>query len=214
MDFLFELRKPVADKLIWEIKMSKKCCGIIYSDDEKVCKICGKPLVEGAAHENNEEFNIDDITAMLDKITKDIGGDADTVEPDAGETGTEAACIAGEGKDITDEAPEDDGWVTVEAPKPEKKADKPKKNENEKASKGLKMAGILFLTLAVLGFVLVGLCVYFMVFNPYYDKNGEHYPLNYPQISSASDAYEMSDMLELMTDTDASPSDAEAKEGE
>ncbi len=198
--------------------MSKKCCGIIYSDEEQVCKICGKPLGEEIAHENNEEFNIDDITAMLDKITKDIGGGADAVETDAGEISPETADIAGKGKDITDEASEDDGWVTVEAPKSEnksdKKADKPKKNENEKASKGLKAAGILFLTLAVLGFVLIGLCVYFMVFNPYYDKNGEHYSLNYPQISSASDAYEMSDMLELMTDTDASPSDAEAKEGE
>lgn len=193
--------------------MSKKCCGIIYSDEEQVCKICGKPLEE-TAHENNEEFNIDDITAMLDKITRDIGGGTDAVEPDAVEISPEAADIPDKGKDITDEASEDDGWVTVEAPKPEKKADKPKKNENEKASKGLKAAGTLFLTLAVLGFVLVGLCVYFMVFNPYYDKNGEHYPLNYPQISSASDAYEMSDMLELMTDTDASPSDAEAKEGE
>ncbi|MBD5097440.1 MAG: hypothetical protein HDT40_10740 [Lachnospiraceae bacterium] len=194
--------------------MSKKCCGIIYSDDEQVCKICGKPLNEEIAHENNEEFNIDDITAMLDKISKDIGGDDEAVETDTGETGMENADIPDKGEDITDETSENDGWVTVEAPKSEKKADKPKKNENEKASKGLKTAGILFLTLAVLGFVLVGLCVYFMVFNPYYDKNGEHYPLNYPQISSASDAYEMSDMLELMTDTDASPSDAEAKEGE
>ena len=197
--------------------MSKKCCGIIYSDEEQVCKICGKPLEE-TAHENNEEFNIDDITAMLDKITKDIGGGADAVATDTGEISTETADIADKGKDITDEASDDDGWVTVDAPKAEKKAekkaDKPKKNENEKASKGLKAAGIMFLTLAVLGFVLIGLCVYFMVFNPYYDKNGEHYPLNYPHISSASDAYEMSDMLELMTDTDASPSDAEAKEGE
>lgn len=197
--------------------MSKKCCGIIYSDEEQVCKICGKPLEE-TAHENDEEFNIDDITAMLDKITKDIGGGADAVATDTSEINTETADIADKGKDITDEASDDDGWVTVDAPKAEKKAekkaDKPKKNENEKASKGLKTAGIMFLTLAVLGFMLIGLCVYFMVFNPYYDKNGEHYPLNYPHISSASDAYEMSDMLELMTDTDASPSDAEAKEGE
>ncbi len=196
--------------------MSKKCCGIIYSDEEQVCKICGKPLVEENTRENNEEFNIDDITAMLDQITKDIGGDTDAAEPDIGgsETKTKADADADKGEAVSDEASEDDGWVTVEAPKSEKKAEKPKKNENEKASKGLKAAGIAFLTLAVLGLLLVGLCVYFMVINPYYDKNGEHYALNYPQISSASDAYEMSDMLELMTDTDASPSDAEAKEGE
>lgn len=199
--------------------MSKKCCGIIYSDDEQVCKICGKPLVEENAHENNEEFNIDDITAMLDKINRDIGGDSyavetDVGETDMGETGMEAADVADKDEAVADEASEDDGWVTVEAPKSEKKADKPKKNENEKASKGLKAAGIFFLTLAVLGFALVGMCVYFMVVNPYYDKNSKHYPLDYPQISSASDAYEMSDMLELMTDTDAFPSDAEAKEGE
>lgn len=193
--------------------MSKKCCGIIYSDDEKVCKICGKPLTEGNTPEDNEEFNIDDITAMLDQITKDIGGETDSAEPD-GDRSPDTADSAGKEEAVTDEASEDDGWVTVETPKSEKKEDKPKKNENEKASKGLKAAGTLFLTLAVLGLALVGLCVYFMVIHPYYDKNGEHYPLNYPQISSASDAYEMSDMLELMTDTDASPSDAEAKEGE
>ncbi|MCM1170877.1 MAG: hypothetical protein NC393_02000 [Clostridium sp.] len=194
--------------------MSKKCCGIIYSDDEKVCKICGKPLVDENAHENNEEFNIDDITAMLDKINKDIGGDVDDAKADTDEISLEAVDSLDKGEAVVDEAPEDDGWVTVDAPRSEKKTDKPKKNENEKASKGLKAAGILFLTLAILGFALVGLCVYFMVFHPYYDKNGEHYALKYPQISSASDAYEMSDMLELMTDTDASPSDADAKEGE
>ncbi|MCM1287154.1 MAG: hypothetical protein NC240_02500 [Clostridium sp.] len=193
--------------------MSKKCCGIIYSDDEKICKICGKPLVDENAHENNEEFNIDDITAMLDKINKDIGGDDDDAKTDTGEISLEAADID-KGEAVVDEVPEDDGWVTVDAPRSEKKTDKPKKNENGKASKGLKAAGILFLTLAILGLVLVGLCVYFMVFRPYYDKNGEQYSLNYQQISSASDAYEMSDMLELMTGTDASPSDADAKEGE
>ena len=79
---------------------------------------------------------------MLDKINRDIGGDSyavetDVGETDMGETGMEAADVADKDEAVADEASEDDGWVTVEAPKSEKKADKPKKNENEKASKGL-----------------------------------------------------------------------------
>lgn len=216
--------------------MSKKCCGIIYSDNDKVCKICGKPLTD-----DEKDLDIDDITAMVDKITKEAEGignekasedayeDADAFDAEAEETET-----------LTEnETPED---VTEEKKSP--KADMPEKKkavsenppemsatveealserlQKDKASKGIKAAGVLFMTLSIVGLALVGLCVYSMVFNPYYDKNDEHFPLDYPEISSASDAYEMSEKLELMTATDASATDAvtddasntDAEEGE
>lgn len=212
--------------------MSKKCCGIIYSDNDKVCKICGKPLTD-----DEKDLDIDDITAMVDKITKEAEGignekaaeDADAFDAEAEETET-----------LTEnETPED---VTEEKKPP--KADMPEKKkavsenppemsatveealserlQKDKASKGIKAAGVLFMTLSIVGLALVGLCVYSMVFNPYYDKNDEHFPLDYPEISSASDAYEMSEKLELMTATDASATDAvtddasntDAEEGE
>ena len=50
--------------------MSKKCCGITYTDDETVCKICGKPLVEDIQDEEYkrmlEETNkvVEDVLRM------------------------------------------------------------------------------------------------------------------------------------------------------
>lgn len=210
--------------------MSKKCCGIIYSDNDKVCKICGKPLTD-----DEKDLDIDDITAMVDKITKEAEGIGN--EKAAEETYEDVDAY--EDADAFDEAAEETetlteneapGGVTEEkkppkADMPAKKKDVPKnlpemsetveealseRLQKDKASKGIKVAGVLFMALSIVGLALVGLCVYSMVFNPYYDKNDEHFPLDYPEISSASDAYEMSEKLELMTDTDASATDASA----
>lgn len=60
--------------------MSKKCCGITYTDDETVCKICGKPLVEDIQDEEYkrmlEETNkvVEDVLRMQ-KETEDVSSD-------------------------------------------------------------------------------------------------------------------------------------------
>ncbi len=206
--------------------MSKKCCGIIYSDNDKVCKICGKPLTD-----DEKDLDIDDITAMVDKITKEAEGIGnDKAAEEAAEDAYEDADAFDEAAEETETLTENEAPDGVTEEKKPPKSDMPAKKKDvsknlpemsetveealserlqkDKASKGIKAAGVLFMALSIVGLALVGLCVYSMVFNPYYDKNNEHFPLDYPEISSVSDAYEMSEKLELMTDTDASATDA------
>lgn len=84
-----------------------------------------------------------------------------------------------------------------------------------KAPKGLKMAGITFLSLAVIGLVLVGAFIYFMAISPYYDKNDKRFDLNYPQLASNADADKIREPLVMMaTPSDATISDAAAEEQE
>ena len=63
--------------------MSKKCCGITYTDDETVCKICGKPLVEDIQDEEYkrmlEETNkvVEDVLRMQKEAEKASSEKAD-----------------------------------------------------------------------------------------------------------------------------------------
>ncbi|MCM1272608.1 MAG: hypothetical protein NC225_02855 [Clostridium sp.] len=87
--------------------------------------------------------------------------------------------------------------------------------KNDKASKGFKAAGIAFLSLAVIGFVLVGVCIYFMVISPYYDKNDTRFDLNYPELASNADADKIRESLDMMaTPSDATISDAAPEDQE
>ncbi|MDE6025252.1 MAG: hypothetical protein K2G45_07360 [Lachnospiraceae bacterium] len=84
-----------------------------------------------------------------------------------------------------------------------------------KASKGLKIAGVTFLSLAIVGLVLVGAFIYFMVISPYYDKNDKRFDLNYPELASQTDVDKIREKLEIMaTPSDATISDAYAEEQE
>lgn len=84
-----------------------------------------------------------------------------------------------------------------------------------KASKGLKAAGITFLSLAVIGLALVGTFIYFMAISPYYNKNDKRFDLDYPELASDSDADKIREPLAMMaTPSDATISDADAEEQE
>lgn len=76
--------------------MSKKCCGIIYSDEDEICKICGKPLTDTPDEENAPEADTEDkaenkaedkiednpADAEVDKDESDESGEDDEVNPD------------------------------------------------------------------------------------------------------------------------------------
>ena len=196
--------------------MSKKCCGMIYSDDEKVCKICKKPLVddnagdtkdietvqfgeEEAAEESEDEYEEYDEAKEADEEYE--GSDETNEEYDkADPTGeAEKPHDSGDADDknvnylkkhiereaILDQIFEDNGY---------RKNDTIKEEREKVPYKG---AGIFTLILAILGLAFIGLLVYFIVLNPYYIKNGEaDRQLEYPELSSTSDAEELSTLLE------------------
>lgn len=87
------------------------------------------------------------------------------------------------------------------------------KNEKvEKTKTGLKTVGIISIILAVAGLALIGLCVYFLMLKPAYDKNSyNENVMTYDNIASVTDpSYsEKKTLLEMIaTSLDATPLDA------
>ena len=212
--------------------MSKKCCGMIYSDDEKICKVCGKPLLDeafdGADVEETEaeESQADDVEeAFDDKKASDeeeSSGEEASDETEAPEKGDSY-----DGEELSDEEddyePEDrhrtsDGKVDYLKKHIEREAildqiyddngyKKNKEALEEKDKVPFKGAGIFTLIIAILGLALIGALVYFIVLNPYYIKSGEaDKKLDYPQLASDTDAGELATLLEpynaTVTDAD------------
>ena len=219
--------------------MSKKCCGIIYSDDEKVCKVCGKPLdkknkKEKKRKKSDAELYEEEISdsyetipeeRVPDEVNEELPEESESDEAD--ETLPEE-CVPDEADEELPEertSDEEDGihYSKNEADDTlqdgENKVDYLKKhiereaildqifddngykkNDVIKESKSkvpYKGAGIFTLILAILGIALIGVMVYFIIINPYYIKSGEaNKQLDYPELVSDMDSYELSTPLE------------------
>lgn len=128
--------------------MSKKCCGLIYADEDTVCKICGKAL---------SEDNID--------IDTDIEGQGDE-----------------------EEAPEEAEEENIE--------EKDKINNADRASGGVKVAGVVSIIIAAFGMAAVVLSILIFVIFPIYDKSDmDGRELSYPEIATSSDVMTQSALL-------------------
>ncbi len=91
------------------------------------------------------------------------------------------------------------------------------KNDRDKKTKtGLKTVGIISIVLAVAGLALIGLCVYFLMLKPTYDKNGDNgNTVTYDNIASVTDSSysEKKPLLEMIaTSPDATPLDATSQD--
>lgn len=60
--------------------MSKKCCGITYTDDETVCKICGKPLVEDIQDEEYKRM-LEETNKVVEDVLR-MQKEAENASPD------------------------------------------------------------------------------------------------------------------------------------
>lgn len=63
-------------------------------------------------------------------------------------------------------------------------SDEHKEKEGDKAPVGLKVVGIVALIAAIAGLALMGLCIYFMIFSPNYDKSKEEKTSTYSRIDA------------------------------
>lgn len=157
--------------------MSKKCCGFIYSDEEQICRICGSELIDEEQQvvsldtvENvgESDQSIPEIFAN-DKIQEDVNSISD-IQQDVEEQKNMM--------DILDEV------VAEEEAAAEAKI----KPGEEKATASIKVVGIISMILAVLGIAMAGICVYFMMIKPAYDKSDvAGTTLIFPEISTNSD---------------------------
>lgn len=163
--------------------MSKKCCGIIYSDEDEICRICGKALIE-TPDEDTESMDSD----IDEGETADDKADVEAIIEAVIETSTEA-----DTEDKAENNPADE-------PEDRDEVDESEEDEEvnpDKASGGHIAMGIISILLAVAGLALIGFGVYRLIlFRPYvYLDKGR--VLTFPEISTDTDASatEMRDML-------------------
>lgn len=168
--------------------MSKKCCGMTYFDDETVCSICGKELID---FEDDPAASKKELESDMSEKADELSEEPEDIDPSFVIDSAREAEMA-KLTDIIYEEREDE--------KIEKKGDAPT---------SLKVVGVISLLLAIVGLALVGVCVYFMVIAPSYDKTKEGFvpsdPVPYIEIATITDSdLEKSEALEAVsTQTDA-----------
>ncbi len=166
--------------------MAKRCCGVIYSDNESVCKICGKSLSDAEI----VDYSDDDIVNTMDKDMLV----SDTLESDK--------LI----KDVEEIVNDSLGNKSIES------KESVKNTEQETAPMGLKAVGIISLVVALLGIGVVYLLVHGLMLSPSYvkdDMTGKE--LIFPELATESDADLYVVRTALSTATDATVTDAQTE---
>lgn len=200
--------------------MSKKCCGILHSEDEKVCRVCGKPLnpedvpAEAAAPVTTESDNQADKKADIDDAEIEAVINAAMEAVSGVGTGREETAV------VEEAAVDGETAAVEEAEGPDGRGEK-RKIYGDRAPRGLKVMGILSIIMSVLGLAAVTLGVLFLVLFPNYEKEGAADRELRFESASASDAEprpllvptdteiaEYFSVQETATGTDATPADA------
>ncbi|MGN0152141.1 MAG: hypothetical protein ACI39Q_06675 [Wujia sp.] len=176
--------------------MSKKCCGMTYSDNETICKICGKPLTQGT----DEEY--ERMKAETDKIVSDIlkmqetnETDKQDPEPIEQEEGAQEEAALEDGQNVeVGEEPGDD-------PEDSEDRNTDRQGHSGKSNAGLKTAGIIAIIMSVLGLAVIAFCIFCMVIAPGYRKTGmADQDLIFPALATDADA---ASTRAVLTPTDA-----------
>lgn len=203
--------------------MSKKCCGIIYNENEKFCTRCGKPLIDTPEEETPLVLDMSEV----DKIAASVRGELEKEQETKEETVSEEAS---EEQTNQDESQEEQTVAVEEAAsqaentKPSEEEVQPPSDDSEeddgeddddddddgKASVGLKLFGTLMIIIMLASIAAVGLGIYFVKLNPYYKNHNINAPVVYEGVATDTDVnnVELTPLLtpvsiELQTSTDA-----------
>ncbi len=178
--------------------MSKKCCGMIYADEDTICKICGKPLMEEVNPEQEE-------------TERNTESDADTAltETEAEEKVEEVSAAA---------------WYSAEENETEGSVGQPEKAPGGMKTAGILtvIAAALGMTAVVLGII------FFVLFPEYGKRGNADIQMNFPEIATETDAIaqrpvltptdveinESFDAGATATETDAQASETDVEEAE
>ncbi len=205
--------------------MSKKCCGMIYADEDTICKICGKPLTEEVNPEQEADSDKDAVEYSklkeeTDKVVADVLRMQEETEKNA-EAGTDTA-LAGEEETAEAVSAADEDAA-------EEEGEKVSVRQPGRAPGGMKAAGILAIIAAALGMAAIVLSIIFFVLFPEYSKRGNaDMQMNFPEIATETDAIaqrpvltptdveinESFDASTTATETDAQASETDAEEAE
>lgn len=219
--------------------MSKKCCGIIYSDEDKVCRVCGRKMAEDgfldietglyqpddekttvALHDEETESdkNSEEMVELVDNQDEPTA----VIEPDDREEMAKSILGDSQATDMVllGEIFKEDEYTKKLRKKEQKKREKKEKNEREGITTGVRILGVLSILMALFGTVLLVVSFYSLVLNPSYNRN-EY--LDKPLVFTETDALTderyaqeyISDILATSTDaSEATATDAMATDDE
>lgn len=166
--------------------MSKKCCGMIYADEDTVCKICGKPLVQEEKETSDTDKDAVDYSKLkeeTDKVVADVLRMQEEAEKNTAADADAAADVVPAEDEAAEETPAADGALEEES------GEETPVRQPGRAPGGMKAAGILAITAAVLGMAAIVLGIIFFVLFPEYGKHGNaDAQIIFPEIATDADA--------------------------
>ncbi|MBR3835119.1 MAG: hypothetical protein IKJ73_12425 [Lachnospiraceae bacterium] len=189
--------------------MSKKCCGIIYNENEKFCTTCGKPLkdlpdiLDMAEVDRIAASVMGENTADTPKVQEESKSEetekTDSVQQDTVTQESKVDDVADEYSDkesdeipVQDEQEQDDNKEEKHKDKSsDENEDEDEEDEEEyddgTASAGLKFFGTLMILLMLAAIAAVVLGVYFIMLNPFYKNHDVNKPVVYEQMATDTD---------------------------
>ena len=203
--------------------MSKKCCGIIYNENEKFCTRCGKPLIDTPEEETPLVLDMSEV----DKIAASVRGELEKEQEAKEETVSEETFKEQTNQEESQEeqtvAVEEtasqvettnSGEEEVQLPSDDSEEDDGEDDDDDdddgKASVGLKLFGTLMIIIMLASIAAVGLGIYFVKLNPYYKNHNINAPVVYEGVATDTDVnnVELTPLLtpvsiEVQTSTDA-----------
>ncbi|MBQ8317094.1 MAG: zinc ribbon domain-containing protein [Lachnospiraceae bacterium] len=203
--------------------MSKKCCGIIYNENEKFCTRCGKPLIDTPEEETPLVLDMSEV----DKIAASVRGEMEKEQEAKEETVSEETFKEQTNQEESQEeqtvAVEEtasqvettnSGEEEVQLPSDDSEEDDGEDDDDDdddgKASVGLKLFGTLMIIIMLASIAAVGLGIYFVKLNPYYKNHNINAPVVYEGVATDTDVnnVELTPLLtpvsiEVQTSTDA-----------
>lgn len=203
--------------------MSKKCCGIIYNENEKFCTRCGKPLIDTPEEETPLVLDMSEVDKIAASVRGELEKEQEAKEETVSEETSEEQTNQDESQEEQTVAVEEtasqvettnSGEEEVQLPSDDSEEDDGEDDDDDdddgKASVGLKLFGTLMIIIMLASIAAVGLGIYFVKLNPYYKNHNINAPVVYEGVATDTDVnnVELTPLLtpvsiEVQTSTDA-----------
>ncbi len=203
--------------------MSKKCCGIIYNENEKFCTRCGKPLIDTPEEETPLVLDMSEVDKIAASVRGEMEKEQEAKEETVSEETFKEQTNQEESQKEQNVAVEETasqvettnpGEEEVQLPSDDSEEDDGEDDDDDdddgKASVGLKLFGTLMIIIMLASIAAVGLGIYFVKLNPYYKNHNINAPVVYEGVATDTDVnnVELTPLLtpvsiEVQTSTDA-----------
>ena len=180
--------------------MSKKCCGIIYNENEKFCTRCGKPLIDTPEEETPLVLDMSEVDKIAASVRGELEKEQEAKEETVSDETSEEQTNQDESQEEQTVAVEEtasqvettnSGEEEVQLPSDDSEEDDGEDDDDDdddgKASVGLKLFGTLMIIIMLASIAAVGLGIYFVKLNPYYKNHNINAPVVYEGVATYTD---------------------------